>query len=380
MFRKYLLCLFFPGILLARQGTIITTDGRTLAGDILEAPDGQSVNITFSGSTATIAKSDVASIRYPADAYADFKQRLGALGPDDIKGRLDLSRAELDVRQFDLAIDAARDAERLDPHNPDAVILLDTIQSERALDAKASTRPSGADAEPPTTNHSGSPFLTMGDVYAIRRAELLPDDVVRVEFADKVRQRFLGAHANSAAFFAEPQTQQAMDILQTGDPNLAKDIHIASDPRVLLEFRGRVLPRLRAGCAASGCHGSTAAGSFFLNYDASPVLPAYTDFYILEKTGRKLAGGQEFGAGPVYRPMIDRLSPASSLMMQFGLPRALASTPHPDVRGFKPIFRDENDPVYLELLHWIDSMNPISSDYGIKFDLSAPHAAATQGF
>ncbi len=369
--------------LLARQGVLTTKDGKFLSGDIQDGPDGNSVNITLHGATLTIPRDNVAAINYPADAENDYHQRLSALGPDDITGRIDLSKFELSAGQYDLAADAAKDAERLDPHNPDAVILLDTIQSERELNSKiaresspsSSTTPAveSAPAKPPAD------YLTMDDVYAIRRDELRSDDVVRVQFFNDVRKRYLGSQGNKADFYAESDAQQAMDILQTGDPNLAKDIHLATDPRVLLEFRNRIQPRILAGCAAAGCHGGGGSGGFCLFFDAKETPPAYTNFYILQETGRTLEGGDTFGNGPVYRPMIDRGRPLSSLILQFGLPRSMAATPHPDVNGFKPIFRGPTDATFLEVSRWISSLTPIVPDYGIKFAIPTGNAPTTRG-
>jgi hypothetical protein len=360
--------------LFARQGVLTTRDGQILTGDIEAGPDGKSVNITVHGATLSISKDIVTEIDYADQAQNDFSQKLAALDPDDITGRLRLSRFELAARQYDLAATAAKDAERIDPHNPDAVILLDTIQSQRLLDEKAvTTPPTDAGAAAPAA--PGSPaaitppvsYLTMDDVYAIRRAELRPDDVVRVDFFNDVRRRYLGPQADSK-FNAESQTQQAIDIIQTGILSLARDVRPFNDPMVLQEFRKKVQPRIIAGCAASGCH-SDGAGGFFLYRDATETLPAYTNFYILQQTGRTLEGGDTFGNGPVYRPMIDRVRPQSSLILQFGLPRDMAATPHPDVPGFKGIYVGLNDQVYLEISRWISSMAPMTPNYGIKFDI-----------
>jgi hypothetical protein len=352
--------------LLARQGMLSTTDGRVMQGDIQTSPDGKTVYVTMYGSTLTMDRSSVASINYPGDAAGDFQKRLGALDPNDIKGRLDLSRSELNARQYDLAAEAARDAERLDPHNPEAVILLDTIQGERALDAKpAGGSGAGSAAAPAATAPSGK-YLTMDDVYAIRRAELMPDDQVRVVFLNDVRKRYLGVGGDGAGFNAESQTQQALDIIQSGDANLAKDVQIVTDPHAMADFRVLVQRRILAGCAAAGCHGGAGAGGFVLYPDAREILPSYTNFYILQQAGRKLTGGDTIGSGPVYRPMIDRLHAQSSLLLQFGLPRSLAGTPHPEAKGFRPTFASPEDSNYQAIAHWIESLNPIVPDYGIK--------------
>lgn len=383
-------CLLASG-LLAKQGTLSTKDGRQITGDVQKAPDGKSYNVTLHGVTVTVAGDNIVSIVYPRDAADEFQQRLASLDPNDIKGRIDLSRWALTQREYDLAADAARDVQRIDPHDPDAAILLDTIASERALDTKlntqanASTEPSPQAAAPAesASNAPAGKYLGMDDVQTIRRHELLPDEQARIDFNNNVRNRYLAlTGADPAPFNSESPVQQALDIVQSGNEQLVRNVMVISEPTVMLEFRTRIQPRILAGCAAAGCHGGTGSGGFFLYPDADKTLVAYTNFYILQETSRKLPGGDMFGDGPVTRPMIDRLHRASSLILQFGLPRSLAMMPHPDVPGLTPMFRDEQDPRYTEMSDWIGSLNPIVPDYRIKFEIptgkpASPPAADT---
>ena len=65
--------------------------------------------------------------------------------------------------------------------------------------------------------------------------------------------------------------------------------------------------------------------------------------------------------------MIDRDRPADSLLIQFALPPNVADTPHPDVPGFKPVFKVAKDPRYDQFLRWISNdLSPLQRDYGIK--------------
>ena len=374
--------------LLARQGILVTNDGRTLEGDIQEAANGQSINVTVHGATATLDRNNVNSISYSDDAAGDFQKRLKGLDADDVKGRLDLSRMELSAKQYDLATEAAKDAERVDPHNPDAAILLDTIKSERNLQfhpvsAAATTEPA-ANPEPaapsstPTTNPAPSKYLTLNDVYAIRGAELQPDDDVRVDFYSNVRQRYVSAQKDAAAGFDSlTPAQQTLAILDAGDPKLTKDVRIATDPHVLNEFRTRVLPRVLTGCL--NCHNSSNSGGGFVLYpDSRDPTVWYTDFYILQKSSFKVHTTDMFGSGPVERQMIDRIRPEDSLLLQFGLPRSVATVPHPDVKGYKPIFHGLSDPAYLDVAKWIMSLKALAPDYGIKYEIPTGPGPTTQ--
>jgi hypothetical protein len=379
------ICLLASG-LLAKQGTLKTRDGRRFQGDIQNAPDGQSINVTIRGATITIARDDVASITYPKDTAEEFHDRLKALDPNDVKGRLDLCRWALEAHEYDLATEAAQEAQRIDPHEPNAAILLDTIVSQKVLDAKLSSRaaapasaPDNTTPAPAAPSAQPSQFLTMDEVQLIRQKELVPDDQARIDWVNNVRKRYLAlSGADPATFNGESQAQQALDIFQTGNAQLIKDVRILSDPNVLLAFRTRIQPRILAGCAAAGCHGSTGSGGFFLYPDADKILVAYTNFDILEQTSRKIVGGDIFGTGPITRPMIDRLHNRSSLLLQFGLPRSVATLSHPDVHDFKPMFRSELDPNFIEMSNWIGSLNVIAPDYGIHFKVPTGESPATQ--
>ena len=66
--------------------------------------------------------------------------------------------------------------------------------------------------------------------------------------------------------------------------------------------------------------------------------------------------------------MIDRDEPRTSLLAAYGLPRAEAKTPHPDVPGFRPYFRTRNDKRYGSMIDWIDRLrHPLRArHYGIQ--------------
>jgi hypothetical protein len=365
---------FGASALLARQGILSTNDGRVLQGDIAESADGQSVNITVHGATVTLDKSNVSTISYSDDAPADFQKRLKALNPDDVKGRLDLAQFELTAKQYDLATEAAKDVQRIDPHNPDAAVLLDTIKSEQNL--KTTTAVEAATSQPTeqgnATTNASAKYLTLTDVYIIRAAEAQPDDNVQAKFYNEVRQRFTSLHKEVAGFDSMSQAQQALQILQSGDANLMKDVRVENDPKGLAEFHQRVLPRVLTGCLS--CHGATngaggGAGGFVLYPDSRDPTVWYTDFYILQKGVFKVHSTDMFGSGLVTRRMIDRLRPENSLLLNFGLPQLVSTAPHPDAKGFTPIFHSLGDPAYLGVAKWIDDLTAIAPEYGIKYDI-----------
>jgi len=72
---------------------------------------------------------------------------------------------------------------------------------------------------------------------------------------------------------------------------------------------------------------------------------AYTNFYIL--TQMTIDG----------IPVIDRQNPEESILLQWGLPREDARFDAPeDIEGWQPHFRDEDDPRFVEMVEWIQSL------------------------
>lgn len=85
-----------------------------------------------------------------------------------------------------------------------------------------------------------------------------------------------------------------------------------------------------------------------------------TNFYIL--TQIKIDG----------RPMIDRHSPAESLLLQWGLPRESAKYPAPDVDRWQPYFkRGLEDERFKEMVDWVNKLfkGNQETDYSIEYKI-----------
>lgn len=101
--------------------------------------------------------------------------------------------------------------------------------------------------------------------------------------------------------------------------------------------------------------------------DNIPLIPngrdgeriAYTNFYILSQM---TANGI---------PFIDRDRPEESLLVQWSLPREDARFPAPEVDGWQPEYRsnDDDDPRRDSMIEWIDSLikGNQNSEYGIDY-------------
>ena len=73
--------------------------------------------------------------------------------------------------------------------------------------------------------------------------------------------------------------------------------------------------------------------------------------------------------------VIDRNEPEDSLLVQWGLPRESAKFPAPEeLEGWKPKFKDEDDPRFKEVVEWIKSLVVVNqgSNYGIRYKAPQP--------
>jgi hypothetical protein len=371
------------GILVAKPGVIKTTDGRSLEGDI-DDTGGTSVNITTHGVTISVDRTDIDTITYTDDLESEFNNRMATLAPTDITGRLDLARWALDHQQYSLAQQAADSANTIEPGNPDVATMIATIQSTEAMQARqqaAATQVSAEPTESPATMPSmPKQFLSQDDINIIRQSELRDTDTIQVAFLNDVRNRFINARGLDPATFNNlSDSAQAMAIIQNGNPTLARDVRILSDPASMQQYRSRIEPRLLAGCAASGCHGGTENnGGFFLYPHADSIAISYTNFYILQTYKAKVMVHDVFGDGKALRPLIDPIHPEESPLIQFCLPQNQSPNPHPSVKGYAPLFTGTTDANYAAFVDWMGTMlKPIAPDYGIQFQVPSLAAPVT---
>jgi hypothetical protein len=346
-------------MLRASPGVVHLTDGTQVSGDVNDN-DPKQVTITIHGVQEVFPRDSVDSIEYPGNIDDQYNAKIGNLAPRDVTGRLAVARWALDQRRYDLARRATAEALDIDHANAAAADLMRTITYQATLTTGAAehnvaTQPVSSSAEPLNAEHVEtvkSRYLNEDQINRIRQVELKPDDQVRVAFNKDVRRRFLAMGlADSTTFYELNPTAQALEILTKGDPSMAADVRILSDPAAIAEFRGgaaRVQPIILGGCAVSGCHNATAAaGGFVLSTNDESPAAAYSNFCTLQSYYQPATTLE------MRRSMIDRTYPEKSLLLQYCLPQQLTDTPHPEARNFHSLFGGRNDPRYQSFLHWI---------------------------
>ena len=358
----------------ADVGVVTTTDGTTYEGEITQK-DGSTIVVRH-GVRTTIADEEVAGIDY-APYVERFRTRLAGLPEDDVDGRVTLAREAFDRGEYALAADAAESALEINPLHREARQLSSLIAQQRAL---STSRPADATPAAGGGSRQREHGLDADQINRLRQLELKPGDRARISFRDNVRKRFIESipGASYQSFAARTDVDQALLILRDGTPEMVSDVVIMNDPDGIATFQRRLHGAIISGCATSACHGGDRAGDFRLIGQTPDPATAITNFYLLNKYHRDapLQPNQFFGGRGV--DMIDRANGRQSLLYQYSLPRNLAETKHPLVRGWDGIARNDNDRFMRELVTWMEhGLTRIRAADDFDFSLGATAAAET---
>lgn len=378
-------------VLMARTAVVTMKNGTRVEGEVVEeTPD--AVVIETHGVRTVIQRVDMESIETRESFEKEFADRRAKLAEGDVAARLELARWCFDQRHYPEAREIADEAAKLDPNSTDAAAMQELIRRQVSLENRAgqATPPST-----PTDLHSTPAsveraFLQAGDINLIKSAELQSTDNPRFRFENGVEKRFLEVSGADAKEFSKLSPMEKYTrISKAGSVDMLRDVSIMGDPARIATYRQKVQPMMLSGCASAGCHGTMAGKGFvvFLNANGSDGA-TYSNYYILMQYKRMLQseGTGLFAQGKVQRRMIDRSNPEQSLLLEYGLPRGMATYKHPQVNGLSATFRDKNDPRYKTVLAWIKTLGPIEPTYHVNYTppgtpseaTSQPAAPATQ--
>ncbi len=146
-------------------------------------------------------------------------------------------------------------------------------------------------------------------------------------------------------------------------------VRVGGDPETFTRFRDDVQTRwLVNACATNRCHGGAAAGRLrLINERAGGTEAVYTNFLILNRF--VMSDG---------RTLISENDPEASPLLEMGLPRDDAGRGHPDVRGWRPVFRNRFDRGYRAAVAWINSLYRPRPEYPIEYDPSGEPGAGDE--
>jgi len=349
--------------------------------------------MTISGVRLELDQDQVESVERIVSPVELYKQRRSELDDDDESGRYQLAYELYESGAYDLALRELRTMARDFPENLRVELLRDVIlerieQIREAEEGPQADRPSPQpDPDRPTPpqrdgrpSGPGGPAQALGEDFPLLDQEqinrirvyeidLANDPNVRVppKVLNELFERY-GDHPEVPKGFREqrnlrgaPGFEKLRLMFAVRARELYGEVSVPQDPPALADFRRTIHRQYVLNyCATAACHGGERGGEFILYpRRGTSTETVYTNFYILDQYQR---GGQR---------MIDRGEPASSLLVQYGLPRESAEYPHPDVEGWRPRFRPEfqRDPFYQSLLDWIGELYNPRPNYGLDFQI-----------
>ncbi len=370
-------------VLAPTPGVIYRRDGTGFPADIV-ADDYDEVRYQVGVVKGSITRSEVYRVALSRPFEERYQAIKATLEKSDTVRRLALCDWLISEGKY---IEAHAELTQLveDAKMPEAVALL------RQVTAQLATTKGRDRANPPPPEAHDPDFVPDEQPPPIKlpTRTMTPDEIniIRVYEIDldqppKVAIDHADARALLSDFSASPLVPTdaiAQTALVQGDPlqivrlafqlkarDFYNKIRVTSEPASLSAFRRKVHDGwLITNCATSRCHGGPDAGKFFLfNLNTTDARVRYTNLL-------NLLRGTSHG-----RPLVNFEEPANSLIVQYALPESEATTPHPPVKGWKPVFGKKLYPQKLEeTLQWIRSMYQPRPIYPVEYvppDLTAP--------
>ncbi len=362
-----------------REAEVYTTDGRSFTGRVV-SQDKTQITLDVAGIHVPIPRGQIELIKYKLSTERQYLDRAAQLSQADKadpdaryrliywayeQGDRDFVSRELDrlAQQFpsDSRFTQLKRVVEAQPKDPDQ-----TDPTTPSLESQ--TDPTPDTASPNTSDPTQIGYtLTQEDINRIKVYEveldrkpkvIIPNDVLQTvfnEFADRPGVPQDGRE--QLRFRNKPGYEQLELLFDLRARHLYGRVIQPEDPPVLQQFRADIHQRyVLSYCGTVNCHGAPQGQGHLTLIRAQPTADAtaYTNFYRLQQT---TVG--DWG-------LIERQDPSRSLLLQYGLETTHAATPHPQVKGWRPHFRDKNDAYYQLIMGWIQQLWTPTPDYGVQ--------------
>ena len=364
----------------AREARVVTKEGKTLRGQVV-ADEPEQITLRIAGIPSTIKRENIARVEYIKTPAAEYRQRKADLDPQDADGFYALMKWLVEKQKlYDLAAAELDQLERNFP-NDSRFGLLKTVAREHA-EHQRKTEARGKDRSKRTVEKvEKDPKPTTEE----KRKKLLPDQINRIkvyeinlnarprvvvprDVIDEVLEKYASDPRTPKGREGQQSARRAAGLeqlrllfrLSEGNESVRdyySRVTVSGDPPVLRTFRSAIHRNYVLNyCATNKCHGGENAGKFALfRSRATSDETVYTNFFILHRTRTE------------HGHMIDRDAPDRSLLIQYGMNRDEASTPHPEVPGWKAKIFNPRHADYVRLVRWIESLWVPSPRYGITY-------------
>ncbi len=355
-----------------RVATVILHDGQVINGTlVVESSD--SITLLINGIRTTIPTNKIRESYIQPPIEERYKAVRATIDDDDAEALTQLARWLMDKSRHDLALIELEGVLKQEPFNDKARSLRVIAEQNILLQQSRKKKDDAEDPDQPrpatAKEKPNFPLLSPADVNLIRVWEINeknpPSLLIPRETMEAVIKKYAGhpripdSAADRAALLALEPADQLRLLFALQAREFYHQVEVLEDPESIRIFRDQVQKTwLRNACATARCHGGTEAGRLRLvNSTSTDPEVYYTNMYILER----------------YRtnegfPLLDFQVPSDSLLLQMCLPRRETDTPHPLVRGWRPVFRSEEDRNYRRAVEWIDGLWTPRPDYEIDYD------------
>lgn len=369
-----------------RQATVKVKDGRTVTG-LLVGEDDKAITLEISGIRTPIQRDQIESVEYLKSVDEEYAARRAQLAENDLDGRYDLALWLYQREAYDLSMKELEDLTQRFPDDGRVTILRNAVAGRiKLLEDQQTDLP--PDATPPGVTPTPTPRpvqrdpaipaglpdekLTQEQINLIRLYEvdlstkpvvIVPRDVID-ELFDKHKDSDLVPKGRSAqsAFRSAKGYEQLDLIFRLRAREFYPRITVKTDPPAITAFRTQLHQQyVLSYCASNGCHGDASGGDLFLfrtSPNSDPTV--FTNFFILHR----------YQTPQHY--MLDRDQPEASLLLQYGMARDLAKTPHPEVPGYNPQIRVASDPRIKMITDFVNQLYKPAPTYGISFTPPTP--------
>jgi hypothetical protein len=360
------------------EATLTLADGTTVTGLLVERDNRRAV-VRIEGIDVEYRSDEFQKVDVLAPVEVRYREFRATIADNDKDRLVILAQWLFDRERYALARAELQHVLALEPGFPPARDLLLLTEEQAKLAANAGKAKGKEKPDPNKPKEPRFPLLNADQINLIKVFEVDLNDPPRMTVRRDTRQRLIRKYTDVPPM---PETQEGREaVLRGSDAEFLKlmfalrarefygEVEIEELPESMRKFRERVLGTwLTNSCATTRCHGGSDAGRLYLYHSSRKFSDpsVFTNFLILERF--KLADGAS---------LINYDEPARSPLLEMGLPSAVSNRPHPAVPGgrsggYKPAFRDRDDPRYLEAVDWIRSMFRPRPEYGIKYEPPRP--------
>ena len=359
----------------AREVEITLANGRTVSGEFVsQASD--SVTIRIADIETTYPRSQIRSMEVKRSLQAEYEQRKAELEADDHVGQYKLARWLYNrgtAAGYRLALKELNGLLESKPDHTQARLLRDVVrdklEQEEAENRSAGQMRKDSEGEAAAADdpEPGIELLSEAQIRLIKVFEVSLGDRPRVQLPQELITRLYREYGNDPVMqpyrgrqgmgrFRRLRGFEQLGILfDLKARELYDEVRVRDEPGVLNTFRTRIHTNYVVRYCGR-CHGrGRSKGLYVVTRGASSEKVAYTNYMLLRQTVAE------------QKPLIYRPMPAESPLLQYGLPRRDAETPHPAVTGYRPYFQSAEDPRYRQMVNWVGRLWGETEDYPIEF-------------